>query len=473
MQQLIEIPRLMVGAPQGRSGKTTFTVALLSGLVKKGLSVQSFKKGPDFIDPGWHTRITGRPCRNLDRFLMDEDIVKQSLARGSQGADIAVVEGAMGLFDGVDLEGSGSTAEIARITGTPVILVVNTTRMTRSVAAMVQGCMQFDPRVNVAGVILNKVARPRHEEMLRSAIEHYCGLPVLGVIPKGKQFTIPDRHLGLTPAVENEELAAAIDVAGREAGDCLDIEGLARLARGAGALGANTGARGVAKPHLEINTLPVPEKGRVKIGICMDRVFSFYYPENLEALAGAGAELLPVDTVNDRELPGIDGLYIGGGFPEMFRSELEANTPMREQIAAAIEKGLPVYAECGGLMYLGRRIIWQGESHGMVGALPFDVEMQKKPQGHGYITVQVEGDNPFFSPGTRLKGHEFHHSRIINPDSSGFRPVMRVTRGHGIDGHSDGLVYKNVLASYTHLHALGTPQWAPALVERAVAYKSA
>jgi len=473
MQQLVNVPRLVVGAPQGRSGKTTFTIALLSGLVKKNLTVQSFKKGPDFIDPGWHARVTGRPCRNLDRFIMSEDTIKQSLARGSLGADIAVVEGAMGLFDGVDLEGSGSTAEIARIIGAPVVLVVNTARMTRSVAAIVKGCMEFDPRVKVAGVVLNKVARPRHEQMLRSVIEHYCGIPVLGAIPKGKQFTIPDRHLGLIPAVENDELAAAIDVAGVEAGEYLDLDGLMELAGGAETLTVNIDDRdGNRILHWNLNSLPAAGDSSVKIGICMDRAFSFYYPENLEALSEAGAKLVPIDTINDRELPQIDGLYIGGGFPEMFPQELENNVRLRNQIAVAIESGLPVYAECGGLMYLGRRITWQGKSHAMVGALPFDVEMQKKPQGHGYIALEVEKDNPYFPVGTTLKGHEFHHSRVVNIDTSRLRAAWRVTRGHGIDGSGDGLVYKNVLASYTHLHALGTAEWAPALVKKAKEYRN-
>ncbi len=475
MQQPVNVPRLVIGAPQGRSGKTTFTMAFLSGLVKKNLTVQSFKKGPDFIDPSWHTRITGRPCRNLDRFIMDEETIRNSLAIGSQGADIAVVEGAMGLFDGVDLEGSGSTAEIAKIIGAPVVLVVNTTRMTRSVAAIVKGCMEFDSRVKVGAVVLNKVARSRHENMLRSAIEYYCGIPVLGAIPKGKQFTIPDRHLGLIPAEEDDKLAAGIDSAGTEAGEYLDLDGLLELAGSAGTLQVSPNGReyGNMVQGRLVDLLSGDNRdGNINIGVCMDRAFSFYYPENLEALKSAGATLVRIDTINDTKLPQLDGLYIGGGFPEVFRRELESNKGLREQIATAIEKGLPVYAECGGLMYLGRSIAWENESHAMVGALPFDVEMQKKPQGHGYIALEVQKDNPYFPVGATIKGHEFHHSRIINLDASGLQTAWRVTRGHGIDGTGDGLVYKNVFASYTHLHALGTPEWAPALVEKAKEYRN-
>lgn len=472
MQQVINIPRLVVGAPHGRSGKTTVTMALLSGLVKKKLTVQSFKKGPDFIDPSWHSRVTGRPCRNLDRFLMNEETIKQSLARGARGADIAVVEGAMGLFDGVDLEGNGSTAEIARIIAAPVVLVVNTSRMTRSVAAIVKGCVEFDPRVKVAAVILNKVARPRHEQMLRKAVEYYCGIPVLGAIPKGKQFAIPDRHLGLIPAGENDELAAGIGSAGVEAGKYLDLDGLLELAKKAEPLTVNVqGGDNAGMARWSVDSLPSGSGARVKIGICMDRAFSFYYPENLEALSAAGADLVAVDTLNDADLPELDGLYIGGGFPEIFRRELENNAKLRRQIAMAIDDGMPVYAECGGLMYLGRRIIWQGESHEMVGALPFDVEMLEKPQGHGYIVLKVEKKNPYFPVGSTLKGHEFHHSRVVNMDTSRLQIAWRVTRGYGIDGRGDGLVYKNVLVSYTHLHALGEAGWAPALVKKAMEYR--
>ncbi|MCF8011471.1 MAG: hydrogenobyrinic acid a,c-diamide synthase (glutamine-hydrolyzing) [Clostridiales bacterium] len=472
MLQKVKIPRLVVGAPQGRSGKTTFTVGLLAGLIGKNLRVQSFKKGPDFIDPSWHARITGRLCRNLDRFLMDEDTIKSSLAKGTAGADIALIEGAMGLFDGVDLEGSNSTAEIAKITGTPVVLVINTTRMTRSVAAIVKGCMELDPEVKISAVILNNVARPRHENMLRSAIEYYCGIPVLGAIPRGKQFNIPDRHLGLVPASEDSELAEKIDLLGKEAGQYLDLNGLINAAGQARDLSVFERLDGntPAIKQWNINNLDAGSSCAVKLGICVDRAFSFYYPENLEALQTAGASLVAIDSINDTELPEIDGLYIGGGFPELFIKELGNNTALKQQILAAIEDGLPVYAECGGLMYLGKSISWDGKKYCMVGALPFDVEMQEKPLGHGYITCQVKEENPYFPVGTTIKGHEFHHSRTINMESS-LQQAWEVTRGHGIDGQVDGFVYKNVLACYTHLHALGTPCWAPALVHKAKEYK--
>jgi cobyrinic acid a,c-diamide synthase len=465
LQQQIKIPRLVVGAPHGRSGKTTVTLALVSGFLKRGLDVQPFKKGPDFIDPSWLSRLTGKPCRNLDSFMMSRGMIRQSFVRSARQSDLGIVEGAMGLFDGLDLEGSGSTAEIAKIIKAPVILVVDTTRMTRSVAAMVQGFQNFDPELTIAGVILNKVARPRHEAMLRSAIEKYCGLPVLGVVPKGSELIIPDRHLGLIPAAEDSELAAAVDRAGRLAGEYLDLDGLLAVARQAPPLDNVTESDRPVLTDLRLAQLR-PLKRRVSVGLALDRVFTFYYPENLEALVAAGAELIPFDTLSSPQLPEVDALYIGGGFPEVFAGELEANESLRLQIRELIELGLPVYAECGGLMYLGRQVVWQDKVHQMVGALPFDVEMLARPQGHGYVALEVEGENPFYDRGTSIRCHEFHHSRVINLDPTA-KFAFRVTRGKGIDGQHDGLIHRNVLAGYSHIHALSAPEWAANLVQRA------
>ncbi|MCL6636287.1 MAG: cobyrinate a,c-diamide synthase, partial [Peptococcaceae bacterium] len=279
------IPRLVIGAPRGRSGKTTVTIGLLAALVYGAKKVvQSFKKGPDFIDPSWLSRVTGRACRNLDGFLMSRETIRSSFIRHSRDADVAVVEGAMGLFDGVDLEGSGSTAEIAKAIAAPVILVVDTTRMTRSVAPLVQGFMHFDPQVTVAGVILNQVARPRHEQMLRQALEKYCGIPVLGAVPKGKNLVIPDRHLGLIPAGERDELQQELEEIARVARECLDLNGLLAVARQAPPLVDIAGGVEAVGER--------PDTDGPVIGVFRDRAFSFYYPENLEALEGAGARLV-------------------------------------------------------------------------------------------------------------------------------------------------------------------------------------
>lgn len=467
MHKKLHIPRLVIGAPHGRSGKTTVTMGLLAALVSRGLTVQPFKKGPDFIDPSWLTKVTGRACRNLDSFLMSRETIKTSLVNNSSGADISVVEGAMGLYDGVDLEGSGSTAQIAKAIESPVLLVLDTTRMTRSSAAIVMGFQHFDREVHIAGVILNKVARSRHENMLRSAIENYCGIPVLGVIPKGKQFTIPDRHLGLIPAAERDELARSVEEIGKAAREYLDLDRIIEVADAAVPLAPTVleGKRDKAAEQ-KIN------KDKPVIGVIKDRAFTFYYPENLEALADAGAELLEIDSLHDPVLPNVDALYIGGGFPEVFAAELEANRGLRASLRQRIEDGLPVYAECGGLMYLGRHLTWKDKTYEMSGALPFDVVLTDKPQGHGYEVVEVTGDNGIFAPGTMVKGHEFHHSKVINLDNSRVRFALRVARGWGIDGDKDGLVYKNVLAAYNHIHALSEDQWATGMVRQARSYRN-
>jgi len=462
-----------VAAPHGRSGKTTITIGLLAALQAAGYRVQPYKKGPDFIDSSWMSKITGCPCRNLDSFLMGWDVLRESFVRSALTADLAVVEGAMGLFDGVDLEGSGSTAEIAKAIEAPVILVVDCTRMTRSVAAMVLGYQRFDPGVQVAGVILNKVARPRHEKMLREAIEQYCAIPVLGVVPNGVKLHIPERHLGLVPAAEDDALAEAVGEIGTTIGACIDLPSIIELARQAPPLNVelSTGhAPHVRAPDLDGLRCSTP---RARVAVFMDRAFTFYYPENLEALEAVGAVLVVVDALQDKQLPEVDALYIGGGFPELFAADISANVGLLSDLRARIEAGLPVYAECGGLMFLGRSICWHGVKHKMAGALPFDVTILDKPQGHGYITLQVENGSLYFTAGESLRGHEFHNSRVENLAEDEIKFAFRVTKGYGINGQSDGVLYKNVLACYTHLHALATTGWAPRLVAAGEKYRAA
>ncbi|KAF1085983.1 Cobyrinic acid A,C-diamide synthase [Sporotomaculum syntrophicum] len=461
--RLYNIPRVVVAAPHGRSGKTTVTIGLLSALITTGYRVQPYKKGPDFIDPSWMSRITGRPCRNLDSFLMDCQVIRTSFVRSALDVDIAVVEGAMGLFDGVDLDGSGSTAEIAKAIETPVLLVVDTTRMTRSVAAMVSGYQHFDPGVQVAGVILNKVARPRHEKILRASLEQYCGIPVLGAIPRDEIFCVPERHLGLVPATENDELAEAVIKLGNAVGGLLDLNGILEVAHQAPPLSVEISpcdAPVMRRLRLQGLSSAAP---RARVAVFFDRAFTFYYPENLEALVAAGAELVAVNTLRDTKMPEVDAAYIGGGFPEINAAEISANVSLLSNLQEHIEDGLPVYAECGGLMFLGRSISWRGVKYTMTGALPYDVTMLDKPQGHGYTSLQVENSSPYFSPGESVRGHEFHYSRVENLAEE-IKFAFRVTKGYGIDGQHDGVLYKNVLACYTHLHALATSGWAPRLV---------
>lgn len=469
MIQTYKIPRLLVAAPQGRSGKTTITVGLIAALTARGLKVQPFKKGPDFIDPSWLTKVAGCTCRNLDSYLMEREPIRETFIRHAINADIAIIEGAMGLFDGVDLKGSGSAAEISKIVQAPVLLVVNCTRMTRSVAAMVNGFANFDPEVKLGGVILNQVARSRHEKVMRAAIAEYCDVPVLGAMPKGAQFTIPDRHLGLIPAGENQALMESVQKIGEAAAQYLDIEGILRMAREWPDL---IGAKEIT-PAVKIHWQRGIPQARTKplIGVIRDRSFSFYYPENLEALVEAGADLIEISATEDTELPDLDGLYIGGGFPEVLAKELQANQAFRENLRTHIEQGLPVYAECGGLMYLGRRIHWEGQSFDMVGALPLEVEMLKKPQGHGYMHLEVLPGTPYFPEGHVVRGHEFHNSRVIDLDTGRCNFAFRVLRGHGINGEYDGVRYKNVLALYNHIHAVAEPHWAKHFVELARSWR--
>ncbi|MEW6044971.1 MAG: cobyrinate a,c-diamide synthase [Bacillota bacterium] len=463
------VPRLVIAAPHGGSGKTTVTLGLVAALAARGLTVQPFKKGPDYIDPGWLGKAAGRPCRNLDRFFCTPDQLVAAFVRGARGADVAVIEGNHGLYDGLDMEGSGSTAEVARVLAAPVILVLDTTRMTRSVAALVRGFQDFDPGIRIAGVILNRAAGPRHRSILTASLEKYCRVPVLGLLPNSRELSIPVRHLGLVPAAEAERQERILEWGRWIAAKHLDLEGILAVARSAGELPP------AAVPAAQQNhgaTEPAA-LSRVRIGYFADVAFHFYYPENLEALAAAGAELVTISPLADPDLPPVDALYLGGGFPELVAGSLAANGRFRVAVQQAVKAGMPVYAECGGLMYLCRTLVYQGVEYEMAGALPADVVVEPKPQGHGYTLMEVAGENPFFPVGAVIRGHEFHYSRLVNLDRSQTRFAYRVRKGTGIDGQHDGLVYRNVLAGYNHLYALAVPGWAEALVSRAVAYRKA
>lgn len=454
------ISRLLVGAVQGRSGKTTFTLGLLKALVDRGLSVQPFKKGPDYIDPSWMTFASGQQCRNLDLYMMGADNVRRSFIKHSQGFDISVVEGAMGLFDGLDVDGSNSSAELACTIDAPVILVVNCTRITRSVAALVNGVTGFDKRIRIGGVILNQVARARHESIMMQSIERYCDVPVLGVLPKSKAVEIPDRHLGLIPAGEQDMLHSRIETLGNLVKEHVNLEQILQVAGSAAPL-----------PKQDFTVAVQPVQERVKIGVVQDKAFSFYYPENLEALEEAGAELVTVNSMEDARLPDINALYIGGGFPEVMAAEIGANQSLLADIRTSIEDEMPVYAECGGLMFLARNILVNDRSYPMVGVFDCDVEMKPKPQGIGYTIQQVLPGNPFYPEGMLVTGHEFHNSQIVNLGPK-LRYGFSTKRGKGIVPGFDGLLYKNTLAGYHHLHVSAAPGWAEQMVRLAEQYHS-
>ncbi len=454
-------PRLLLAALRGGAGKTTLTLGLLAAWRDQGRRVVPFKKGPDYIDPAWHYLAAGCPSHNLDPFLMEGDQILASVARHAAQADALLIEGNRGLYDGLDAQGTYSTAELAKFLATPVVLVVDCTMRTRTTAAMVLGCQHFDPQVPIRGVVLNQIARPRHEAIIRQAIEQYCGIPVLGAIPRLKCEVFPERHMGLVPPQEHGTAIRAVTTARDLVQRYLDLEGIWRVAAQAPPLSAVA-----AQPASVCADCQPPV-----IGVIRDSAFQFYYPENLEALRDAGAAVLEISALDDPALPPhLDALYIGGGFPETHAAALSENLSFRNSVKAAARAGMPIYAECGGLMYLGEHIQVGSNKFPMVGIFPYDFVMGKKPQGHGYTVLEVAGENPFFPQGTVLKGHEFHYSQIT-PDPDPEAPMaFTVSRGTGIGGRREGLLYYNVLATYTHIHALGCPQWAAALVRRAREY---
>jgi cobyrinic acid a,c-diamide synthase len=488
-------PGIVIAALRGGSGKTIFSVGIIAALCGQGLKVAPFKKGPDYIDAGWLALAAGRPCYNLDTFLVDSQSITQSFRTHTRDTDLAVVEGNRGLYDCIDTGGETSTAELAKLLDLPLILCIDATKTTRTVAAVVSGCMAFDPDLKIDGVVLNWVAGARHERILRTSIEHYCGLSVLGAIPKQRSQRFPERHMGLVPTVEHQWAQEAVTFIGELAQKYLDLDAIWQIARGnyptrrtqepaqalppIGSEAPPTDRTPQNQPpdrpstnHDELSSVtgnppPSSAAGRPRIGILRDSAFQFYYPENIEALEAAGAELVYTSPLSEEDLPRIDALYIGGGFPETHARRLSENRTYAASIKTLAEAGLPIYAECGGLMYLGRELVLPEGIFPMTDVLPVVFGFSKKPQGHGYTIVQVDGDNPYFKPGTLLKGHEFHYSTVESLDAGRQDLVFTMQRGNGIYQGRDGLCRNNVLATYTHIHALGTPQWAPALVRQA------
>lgn len=460
---LFRKPRLVIAALRGGSGKTLVSLGLVSSWCKElGLRVIPFKKGPDYIDAGWLSLAAGVPCYNLDPFLMEPHDMLHSFIRRSLKGDCCVIEGNRGLYDGVDFHGTYSTAELAKFLRSPVVIVLDATKMTKTAAALVFGCQKMDPEVPIAGVILNKVAGRRHENVLRESIESCCGVPVLGVLPKEAGNFFPERHLGLVPHQEAANRTEAMAFAAGMAEEHLDIRGLLDVARGADPLGIPLSHQALERSRQGI--------GRPVVGVLRDAAFQFYYPENLEALKEKGADILEISSFDERPLPAVDALYVGGGFPETHLEVLARNSVFKESLKREIEEGLPVYAECGGLMFLCREIRQLNNAFPMAGVFPYAVVMEGKPQGHGYVVMECVAANPYFPVGTKLKGHEFHYSRVIGNDVSN-ECVFKLIRGHGMVAGRDGLCYKNVLAGYAHLHAVGNAEWAEALVGAALSHK--
>jgi cobyrinic acid a,c-diamide synthase len=446
--------RLLISAAHKSSGKTTVSIGLCAALAARGLHVQPFKKGPDYIDPMWLSQAAGHPCHNLDLYLMQQEEVRRIFAEQSRRADISLIEGNKGLYDGLALDGSNSNAALAKLLDAPVVLVLDARGMTRGIAPLILGYQAFDRDIRIAGVILNNLGGSRHESKLRAVIEHYTDVPVLGAVHHHPDLEIDERHLGLMPSNESVEAQERIAAIGKLIGSQVDLDRLLQVAECA--------------PLADLPVLPQPPLAadKLRIGIARDRAFGFYYADDLAALEAAGAELVPFDTLSDAHLPDVDALFIGGGFPEMFAPLLEANASLRREIRQAIEGGMPAYAECGGLMYLSRSLACTGGSYEMVGAIPGDVVMHPRPVGRGYVHLETTADHPWAAGRSgKVHAHEFHYSSLDNLPADS-RYAWRVARGHGIDGDNDGLVIHNLLASYTHLRSVGGCRW----TERFVAY---
>ncbi len=454
-------PRIIIAALRGGSGKTILSVGLTAAWQEKGIQVAPFKKGPDFIDAGWLTFAAGRSCHNLDPYLMTDAQIFQSFSAHSRDSDIALIEGNRGIFDGFDLEGCCSTAELAKLLNAPVILIADVTMATRTIAALIMGCQKFDPALNIAGVILNRVAGPRQEILVRSSVERYCELPVIGAVPKLKEDLFPERHMGLVPHLEREQAEKAVVWARSTVESNLDLETMWSLSHQVEPLNREEQDRG-AISHQTLDADPP------RIGYIRDKAFWFYYPENLEALRSLGAALVEINSFEEKKIPDLDALYIGGGFPETQAQVLADNKSFRDSLKDDIQNGLPVYAECGGLMYLGESLVLKENTYPMVGVLPLHCVMEEKPQGHGYTMLEVLGNNPYYPIGETLKGHEFHYSRPIIGRAEEFDPIFKVLRGRGIDGDRDGLCKKNLLATYTHVHAAGNDMWGKGLIRAAL-----
>jgi cobyrinic acid a,c-diamide synthase len=450
----------MLSAAWKSSGKTTVSIGLVASMVARGLTVQPFKKGPDYIDPMWLGVAAGRACRNLDPRLQGKGL-EAYFGRHAAGADLAFVEGNLGLHDGLSLDGSDSNATVACRLGLPVVLVLDARGLTRGLAAILMGLQVFDPKVTIAGAILNRLASPRHEGKLRDAIERYTDVPVLGALPEQPALSLVERHLGLMPSNEAAQPEGTAARLAEVIGQSVDVDAILAIARTARMPAADPFAAHRASPP-----------GGPVVAIARDRAFGFYYPDDLEALQAAGARLLEVDMVHGSGLGGADALFLGGGFPEMLARALESNAAMREAVRSAAERGMPIYAECGGLMYLARTLTHEGESRAMAGVLPLDVVMHAKPVGKGYVTLEETAHHPWPRGRGEVLGHEFHYSSVENADPC-LRFAYRVTRGHGVADGLDGVVHRNVLASYAHLRCVGGEDWARRFVEFVRARKAA
>lgn len=452
----------MIAGVSGDSGKTLATLGLIGAYRRKGIPVMPFKKGPDYIDPAWLRLAAGREARNLDTFLMGKSQVIRSFSRYAVSDGMNIMEANRGLHDGENAQGTHSSAEMAKLLKCPVLIVIPVIKVTRTIAAILMGIRMFDPEVDFAGVILNQIATERQGRVIRDAVENEAGITVLGTLPRMKNDPLPGRHLGLVTPEESKVADKAIELSVELIEDNVDLEKISRIA-------GNVPDIQIYSENLVDQKVTGSNRERpIRIGYFTGSAFTFYYPENLEALNRDGFSLVPVNPFEITELPDIEALYIGGGFPETHAARLADNKLIRKSVAEAAEKGLPIYAECGGLMFLSKSLSWEGKVYPMSGVFDQTIIISKRPQGHGYQEVVVDTENPFFEKGQFLRGHEFHYSKIETEVNTS--TVFEVKRGVGVGGARDGLIHRNVLASYLHLHVSGAPEWAEGMKKAARRY---
>lgn len=463
-----DVPRVVIAAVSSGCGKTTVVTGLLSALRQQGIKVQSYKIGPDYIDPGYHRLASGQPAHNMDTWLMSKETMLNSFIDTAQQSELAVIEGVMGLYDG-GRKGISSTAEIAKLLHAPVLLVVDCKSMGASAAAIALGFQQYDPEVRIAGVILNRLGSDNHQQMIEEAMGR-LGLQVYGAIRRNEELVMPERHLGLLPVEENQKEQQVVDAMGKAMAQQLDLGGILQLAHNADKLAkmlnpADEYLQGVIESR---QRLFPDDFGKIRIGLARDEAFSFYYPESLATLERLGARLVEFSPLDDRELPEVDGLLLGGGFPEMFAQRLSSNEAMLEAIARAAAAGMPMLAECGGYMYLGQGLTdFQGKFYPMAGVLPGQVQMNKKLQMVGYVEAELQQDCVLGSEGLKLQGHEFHFSSELNGAGMAIgSSAFSFTRMRNGAVYPGGFINAagNVVGSYLHLHFAGCPKAAVAFV---------
>ncbi len=455
-------PRLVLAGLSGGAGKTIVSLGVCRAALHAGLHVRPFKKGPDYIDAHWLSLAAQASVSNLDPFLFSARRIEDVFQAGMQGYDLAIIEGNRGLFDGKDVEGSCSTAELAKLLKAPVVLVVDCTKTTRTMAAIVKGCVDFDTSLNLQGVILNRIASQRHETIVRSSIERYTELRVFGALPKMQENPIPERHMGLISHEEFSRTDQALTRLASFVSEHIDLPALFAVAD------TKAPTSFSSRPLYPASSI---DSEAVTIGYVRDAALWFYYKENLEALEAAGAKLVPLSLLDDTPWPELHGLYLGGGFPETLAKGLAANTETLKRVRELSLLGLPMYAECGGFIYLCRELHYEGEVYPMAGVFPVSTTFCRKPQGLGYVQGEIHKANPFYPTGTSLPGHEFHYSRSAPIGEEEILPCLHLQRGKGVEAGSDMLLSQNTLGGYTHMHIFSYPWWAKHFVNAAMMYK--